>query len=379
MTAAIPQVGEQVYLGSTNALAHWYGIITDGEVPGSVTATMEWGGDQAVISLAALVGPRGPAGANAPIVKMQYGTGITDPADLPGNLLNIEADLGKSFWIGNNVYVWSGLGFEKHQMGTAGPPGPIPALTFGVQLVDPETEETKVIQSGTDLAPSIMLNLAVPEGPPGPAGPIRAAADYDNSVAPAFGDAIVWNGHKYAPSAPISMTPRMYSVPESAFTNATGLSNKIPIGAFSVPPQPFDWVPWVFGHVRALGADLSTDPFQIGCEALLGDPTSGLLISRGFGTIANWAIMQPHFSSPSNAAQAVTPENGYAVVPANHTGTQGNVYVNLANDGIAGIYTFNKSNAQLTVMCMPVAPSGSGGGGGGVPGAAITVIDGGSL
>ncbi len=380
MTAAIPQVGDQVYLGSTNALAHWYGIITDGEVPGSVCATMEWGGANAVISLAALVGPTGPAGANAPLIDMQYGTGITDPADLPGNLLNIEADIGKAYWIGNNVYVWTGFDFEQHQLGTAGPVGPVPALTFGVQLVDPETGQTNVVQTGTDLAPSVMLNLAVPAGPPGPSGPIEDAADYDNSIQPTLGDVITWNGTKYAPEAPISLIPAFYSVPESAFTSVAGLSTTIPIGAFAVPPQPYDWVPYITGHIYAIGADISLDPFMIGFEVLLGDPNSGTLVGRAFGNLANWATMVPHFSSPNNASAAVTPTNGYAVVPANHTGTEGTLYVNLANDGLAGAYLFNNTNAQLAVLCMPVSPSG-GGGGGGTNGnsGTVTIIDGGSL
>src|SRR4051812_23944815 len=112
MTMAIPQIGDQVYLGSTPALAHWFSCITDGEVPGAVTATMEWGGNDAVISLAALVGPKGDPGENAAIVKMQYGLSISSPADLPGNLMNQDFDIGKAYWIGNNVFVWTGVEFE---------------------------------------------------------------------------------------------------------------------------------------------------------------------------------------------------------------------------------------------------------------------------
>lgn len=356
MTLAVPQIGDQVYLGSTNALAHWYGCITDGEVPGSVTATMEWGGDQAVISLAALVGPRGPAGENAKIVKVQYGTGITSPADLPANLLNTDDDVGKAYWVGNIVYLWNGASFEPHQMGTQGPVGPVPDITFSVDLLDPNgVTDSYVSKSGTDENPSVGLHLKVPLGPTGPSGPIRSAVDYNNTVAPQVDDVITWNGTKYAPRAPISLIPRFYSVPEAAFTNATGFSTTIPIGSFSVPPQPFDWVPWVFGHIKAIGADLSTDPFTIGTQVLLGDATTGTLVARGFGNIATWANIQPHFSTPSNAAQAVTPDNGYAVVPANHTGTEGNLHISLANDGLAGVYTFNKANAQLSVMCIPVS------------------------
>lgn len=355
------QTGDKVYLGSTNALAHWYGIITDGELPGSVTATMEWGGEQAVLSLAALVGPQGVPGESAPIVKMQYGSLIDDPADLPTNLTDDPIDIGKTWWIGNQVYMWSGdisLGVDGYiikQMGTAGPPGPVPIITPSVTLLDPDgSENSSIVTSGTDTHPGWLLKLKVPRGEPGPAGPIRDAADYLDTVAPELNDVIAWNGTKYAPKHIDQLVPRLYSIPESAFTNTSGVSTRITIGSFNIPPQPYDWVPYIFGHIKAVGVELDTDPFTIGCEVRMGDAMSGTLVSRGFGNIASWAHIMPHFSQPGDASAAVSPDNGYAVVPANHTGNEGTVNCNLYNDGLAGLYAFNKSNAQLSCLCIPV-------------------------
>jgi hypothetical protein len=355
------QVGDKVYLGSTNALAHWYGIITDGEVPSSVTATMEWGGENAVLSLAALVGPQGVPGQSAPIVKMQYGSAIDDPADLPQNLTDDPIDIGKAWWIANEVYLWSGdpdigvNGYVVKQMGTAGPPGPVPNITPAIELIDPDdADNSEIVRSGTSLNPGWLFRIKAPAGPAGPAGPIRDAEDYDDTTAPDNGDVIAWNGVKYAPTSLDLFTPRFYSIPESAFSNTSGLSTRITIGSFQIPPQPFDWVPYIFGHVKAFGVELDEDPFTIGCEVRMGDAMAGTLVARGFGNIASWAHIMPHFSQPSSGATAVTPDNGYAVVPANHAGDEGTVNCNLFNDGLAGLYMFNKSNAQLSCMCIPV-------------------------
>lgn len=355
------QTGDKVYLGSTNALAHWYGIITDGEVPGSVTATMEWGGDQAVLSLAALVGPQGIPGESAPIVKMQYGSMIDDPADLPQNLTDDPIDIGKAWWIGNQVYMWSGDtskgigGYIVKQMGTQGAPGPIPNITPSVMLLDPDgVEASSISTSGTAANPGWLLKLKVPRGEPGPAGPIRDAADYDDTTAPDLDDIIAWNGTKYAPRSLTSLIPRLYSIPESAFTSTSGLSTRMTVGSFSIPPQPFDWVPYIFGHIKANGLELDSDPFIIGSEIRMGDAMGGRLVARGFGNSSQWATIMPHFSQPTDASAAVSPDNGFAVVPANHTGNEGTINCNLYNDGLVGLYGFNKTNAQLSCLVIPV-------------------------
>jgi hypothetical protein len=79
------------------------------------------------------------------------------------------------------------------------------------------------------------------------------------------------------------------------------------------------------------------------------------LVARGFGNSSTWTTIVPHFSMPGAPNDAITPDNNVAVVSAGATGAATTLYVNLFNDGIAGVYAFNRTNAQLSVLCIPVS------------------------
>jgi hypothetical protein len=157
---------------------------------------------------------------------------------------------------------------------------------------------------------------------------------------------------------PVSISqliPGPYSMPEGAFTSFSGISQAAAIGSFSIPPQPFPWTPIVWGHIGAFGVELSANPLMIGCEVLLGNPTTGAVVGRGFGNTLGEVNIMPHYSAPGFTGVAITPYNGVAVVPANHTNpAQGTIYVNLFNDGDIGLYVFSPTDAQLFVMLVPV-------------------------
>ncbi|SLC03796.1 Bacteriophage minor tail subunit [Mycobacteroides abscessus subsp. massiliense] len=294
------------------------------------------------------------AGLNQPPIT-GAATGGTSPA------VNVVTNQqGGTNLIGSRAYVWFGDHYRVIMMGTEGPPGPVPLITWGVELLDPDGGvESYMSQSGSPYAPSVIAHLAVPRGPQGPAGNLSQSPDVDMSNPPthlqvlAF-DANILPGGKWRPMSIGAIIPRPYTVPEAAFTNYQGISTRAPIGSFAVPAQPFPWKPIVFGHIKATGLELDSDPLIIGCEIRLGHPTSGQLIARGFGNTASWAHMMPHASSTADPTIAITPDNSYALVPANHTGMQGTLYVNLYNDGLAGAYLFNKANAQLYVQVTPV-------------------------
>lgn len=355
----MPDPGDEVYLGSVLTRMHFWGVVSDYDTPAMVTGTFEVAQNDGAVTLDALVGPQGVPGQSAPIVKMQYQSSIDDPEDLPDNLTDDDADIGKAWWVGNVVYMWDGENFVEKQMGTQGPAGPVPDITPSVQLLDPDDDdlESEIVVSGTAANPGWLLKLKAPKGPQGDNATIRDATDYDDSTAPATGQVIAWDGSNYAPQDFNPLAMRVYSVPEAAFTNFTGLATRQTIASFAVPAQEFDWQPIVFAHIKATGVELDEDPFIIGCEVRLGHPESGQLVGRGFGNISSWATVIPHFSAVGDTTKAVTPDNGVAVVPGYHTGTAGTLYVNLYNDGIGGVYTFNKSNAQMTVMVVPVSPT----------------------
>lgn len=348
--------GEDVYLGSILTNVHLWGIVSDIATPSLMSGSFEILGNDGAITLDALVGPQGVPGEAAPIVKMQYDS-IDDVGDLPQNLLDIDADIGKAWWIDNIVYVWSGTAYHAKAMGTQGPPGPVPDITPSVQLLDPDDPElvSEIVVSGTAASPGWLLKLKAPKGPQGDNATIRDAVDYDDTYPPEIGEAIVWNGTKFQALQVGDIMPRFFSVPEANFESFTGLATRQQIGAFAVPAQEFDWVPYVVGHIRTIGIELDDDPLVLGCEVRLGHPTAGTLIGRGFGNPSTWTTIVPHFSSPGSPNDAITPDNELAMVPANHTDASGTVYINLFNDGLTGAYAFNKKDAQLSVLVIPVS------------------------
>ncbi|WP_396902686.1 hypothetical protein [Mycolicibacterium sp.] len=459
-------IGEMVHLKSVLTNVHIFGVVTDGETPDQFCATLEIAGENATMSLAALVGPEGPQGQHAFALRLQKST-IDDPEDLPQNLTEADEDLGK-YWImnhfenvnaiqrititgasggtfpltynglttppisrnataatvqnaligldniggddiavdgpaggpwtvefqgpksgipqpaivtdadnltpsetaqihveelqvgetnlvGSRAYIWMGDHYRVLMMGSEGPVGPVPRITWGFELLDPDgSEETHVVQTGTAYNPSVLIRAKVPRGPRGYNATLRDATDYDNSKAPETGQVMMWNGQKWAPAWVGAIIPKPFIIPEAAFNNFEGLSTRAPIGSFAVPPLDFPWKPFVWGKIRARGLELDSDPLIIGCEVRLGHPTTGQIISRGFGNNSGWTILTPHTSTPSSPQDAMTPDNELGLVPAQHTGNEGTLYINLYNDGLTGVYLFNKTNAQLSLLAVPV-------------------------
>lgn len=349
--------GSTPYLGSVLARLHFWGVVSDLDTPGGVQGTFELADQDGAVTLDALVGPQGPAGENSPIVKMQYQSSIDDPEDLPDNLTDDPIDIGKAWWVGNIVYLWDGEYFVQKQMGTQGPPGPLPNITPVVQLLNPDDVNlsSEIVVSGTTANPTWLLKLKAPRGPKGDNATIRDATDYDDSIPPAAGQVIAWNGTDYAPADANQLVPRFFTVPQAAFTNFTGISTRQTVGSFILPSLPYDYVPIVQGHLRAVGVEVDSDPFIIGAEVRIGDAASGELVGRGFGNISTWTTIVPHASTPGSPNTAITPDNGVGVIRAYSTGAASTLFINLYNDGLAGFYTFNKNNAQLSVMCLPVS------------------------
>lgn len=343
--------GDPVPLGTFLAHVHAFGVVGTGDTPAMQVATLELVDQNAVLALDALKGDKGDKGEPADIVKLQYDSDIDDPADLPTNLTNTPADIGKAWWIGSVVYMWTGTQFVFRQMGSEGRPGPVPNITIQTELI-PETETSSVVQTGSALNPVVLFRIAAPRGPIGPAASYLAATDYVGTTPPEDGQTLTWdatnNGARFSDFA--AKHPRFYSMPEANFVNFTGMAQRQNIGSFVIEAQDYDYVPYVAGHIKAWGVELDADPLIIGVEVRLNDPISGTLIGRGFGNISNWATITPHFSTTGDPTAAVAPDNGVAQVSA---GQQATIHVNLYNDGLLGAYIFNKAGAQLSVLTVP--------------------------
>lgn len=369
----VPNVGDLVYLSQAMAKMLFYGVVTSPDSPDQFAASMELQGDTGVVSMPVLTGRPGPPGQPCFALRLQADMSINDVSELPQNLTNNEVDLGKYYVlddldidgnvIGSSAYVWFGRAWRRLQMGTPGPPGPIPIITPSVELVDPKTQTSAVITSGSSYEPSWHLKLAVPAGPPGPTATLNSAPDTDFKTRPAQpGDVLGFMGQytedgdpMWVPVSISALIPSPYSVPESAFRNTPiGLGQRIRIGQFAIPPQAFPWTPVVWGHFKAGGFELDADPLSLGCEVRLGDVEVGTVVGRGFGNSFGEINIMPHYSSPTEPSAAIAPGNGRAVVPAGHVDPAlGTLYISMASEG-ASVYSFNRRHAQLFVMVVPI-------------------------
>lgn len=359
------ELGDLVPLGQALMNFTWWGYVTDIDTPTGVWATMEAVGDEAFVTMDVLQGPRGFPGQNAPLVNILWDPDIETVEDLPEDWGIEEKNQG--FWIGDLVYIWDGVGaWIPKRPGPAGPRGATPVIS-----VEPWPEEPVLswedqllgIEPGFEIAglpETPILYMQLPQGRPGPvgpAGPIRLSADYmEPEGGPAPGSAMLWNDEeeKWEATDPFNFAPRFFTVPEGAFTNFSGIATRQQICAFQIPAMPFDYVIKVGGHIRAIGLEVDADPLIIGAEVRLGNATSGQLIGRGFGNISTWTTFTPHYSTGSSQMDAVTPDGTIGRVPKNTTGAGSTIYVNLYNDGLFGLYNFNKAGAQLDLLLIPL-------------------------
>jgi hypothetical protein len=367
--------GDSTFLANYLINTKVYAVVIEDGADQEFIATFEVQGDQGALTMAAIIGPRGPAGIDMFVLHLQT-DGVDGPSELPQSPVMQPTDLGK-FWvfddvdgegnvIGSSGYIWYGDSYRRIMMGTPGPPGPVPIITPSVALVDPATHNSEVTPGGTPLFPTMAFELAVEAGEQGPGAAIAVAPDVDLSVEPVAGDVLGFtgryttDGNHYPIWVPVSISqliPSPYSMPENAFTSFSGISQRAAIGSFQLPAQAFPWTPIIWGHIGAFGLELSANPLMIGCEVLLGNPTTGQQVARGFGNTLGEVNIMPHYSTPGTPTRAITPTNSLAVVPANHANpAQATIYVNLFNDGATGIYSFSPTDAQVFVMVVPVAP-----------------------
>jgi hypothetical protein len=361
-------VGDSVPLGTILANIHLMGIATDPSSPNMFAATLEMFGDQGVLSVPVLQGPQGAQG-NPQFALMFQHDSLTDPSQLPSSLTNTNADIGK-YWIfktidgngnvtGTSAYIWYGTQYRQLPMGSQGPPGPYPIITPNVDLIDPNLNSF-ISVSGPTSNPQWTLNLAVPQGPQGPASALASCPDVNISSPPTLGQVLGFNGQYTGGGAPIwqpmnigDIMPSPYTIPESAFTAYSGITGaRQTVCTWQAPAQHWPWQPWFIGHMDVFGLDLTiTTEALIGVEVRLNDPATGPLVAEGLATTSGLVTIVPHTSSASSPSTAMTPQNGYAQVPA---GTSPTVYVSLVNEGFATIYNYSPANSQLGMLALPV-------------------------
>lgn len=366
-----PNIGDHVYLGSvTGVTIHAYGTISDLDTPDQVQYSIEGFGSNALLDTSAIIGPPGPAGSSAPLGTRMFP--IFDSVDdLPTNLTDDDIDIGK-YWIvrqwddndppnqiGSWWYEWDGSAYNQFKMGEPGQAGPVPLVTWNFQVVDDDDinlsgADTHTVETGDDYHPTVTtwINKELIRGPQGP----NAAWDkYLEPSPPEVGDTLIWNGTKWTPTATGLLVPKFFTFPEGGFTSSSlHIGTRVPIGSCLIPPLEFDAVPYVVGHFRVTGVEFDATPGIIGVEVRLGSASAGTVVARGFGNNSGYANVIPHASTHQTKSDAITPDNGRAVIPANSTGAAATLYVNAYNDGATGLYSFDATGAQLSVQMIPV-------------------------
>jgi hypothetical protein len=363
------------YIQALLANKETYAVVSQ-KPSGALSMQGEVGPGSANQYIEPLVGPEGAAGTSQfPLLFEPVLLESTD--DLPTDLTNTAADIGRYYLIvstdgdGNvtasAAYIWYGAQFRILPFGPQGPPGPYGIIAPQVSLIG--ADETSLISvpdddEGTASNPYRMtMELSVPDGPPGTACPLAHLTDVDVlSTLPFVGQFLAYDSvsELWTPQWVGDINPLPYTIPAAAFSSYVGISfaETVTVCTFAIPPQTFEWKPLVWGQVEMWELELSTSPLQIGIEVLLGSPNPevGTLIARGFGnSVGGLVTISPHTSTPSSPSAELTPTNGVGLVPANHTGTQGTIYVNLINDGVAAIYDFNANKAQMFVLAVPAS------------------------
>jgi hypothetical protein len=362
-------VGDTVPLGTILANIHMMGVVTDPSTPNMLGATLEVFGDQGVLTVPVLQGPPGPTGQPQFALAFQNDN-LSSPSDLPSDLTDTDADIGK-YWIfetvdnngnvtGTSAYIWYGTEYRQMPMGSQGPPGPYPVITPTVSLLDSDLT-SYITVSGPASNPQWLLNLAVPQGPPGPSAALASCPDVNMSTPPISGQVLGFNGNYTLGGAPIwqpmwvgDILPAPFTIPEGAFQSYTGITQgRQTVCAWQAPAQQWPWQPFVWGQLDITGVDISLSAGGLGAEVRINDPTTGPLIGVGTATsgIDTRVTIVPHTSSSGSTSTAMTPTNGYAQVAA---GTSTTIYVNLVNNGFATLYDFAAAGSQLAMVAFPV-------------------------
>lgn len=366
----LPQIlslGDTVSLGTILANIHMMGTVTNLENLPLFSATFEAFGDQGVLNLPVLKGDKGDPGQPQFALRFQNDN-LASPSELPTDLTNSEADIGK-YWIfktvdaqgnvtGSQMYIWYGAAYRTMPVGSQGPPGPYPVITPTVKLLDPKYRSF-INVSGPKSHPRWELNLAVPHGPQGPATSIAKAPDVDMSKPPRIGQVLGFAGQYTKGGAPVfqpmsigDIMPAPYTVPQSAFHSYNGISTaKQTVCTWDMPVQDWPWKPFLWGQVEVAGFSIAAQPLLVGVEVRIGDPNNGPLVAKGIGNTSGSVTLIPRSSEDGAESRALTRDNKYARIEA---GEAQKLYVNLINEGLASVYDFEPSEAGLAMLAVPL-------------------------
>lgn len=361
---------EPILIGGRSVYLKFFAMPRNIGDPRRIEGTMTLVGSEGVLTLDALVGPQGEPGEPSPIIRPEWGSPITNVANLPALATLGSADDGRAWYINGQWHVYNHAGEEyvTVQGSIPGPPGVTPDISVTAELIEADSPvvygSIDVIESGPSNSPNFHIKIPGVPGPAGPSAAIETAADYDDSVEAETGDFLVRQSNgQWGPAAPTFYAPRKYTIPHNQFIDHTGSEARFLIASLSIPAQEFDWVPDVVGHVRLARSGLISTAqceveVRIGPTSTAGtgetSPLCGLAPHDPSALLVDAisiAHISPHFSSPGDPNRSLSPiaQAGRCTQGVGYT-----VFVFVHKVGGNGSWEFVNTDAQLRIDVCPV-------------------------
>jgi hypothetical protein len=136
-----------------------------------------------------------------------------------------------------------------------------------------------------------------------------------------------------------------YTIPQAAFANGFTLdiASWKTACTYTLPAQPWPYVPIVTGCMRVSGINLGLTPLLISAGVWAGTQSSGTQVAQGFSHLEGTVTMFPYFTT------AITPST--PIVAAN---TAQLYTIALFNNGIIAMDIFSNANAEAVIMVFPI-------------------------
>lgn len=286
---------------------------------------------------------------------------VTDRSELPSNLRDVDAGAAYADTGSKSLWIWDGTKYFEvpNFIGLRGEPGVTPRVQIG--SVTPGGQASVSVNQAASTEDVFVLDFVLPQGPAGPPGErgeegsasnVSASPDVDMSREPQPGEALTWNGLKWAPrnvlspTGPWAIGPNDFTVVEQSLIGSGDVSEKL-VASMTIPGQPFDWRPLVVSGMVKAETPIGV---QYNVEVRVGNAQQGDVIGLGVGeTYQRWdnpTVIRPYYP------QSVTPTSSYAVVKANTAVT---VYVVMKKvKGTIGAWATDREWSNLVVMAQPV-------------------------
>lgn len=363
-----------IFIGGQGVYCKFFALARNPGDPSRIEGTFTLIGGEGVLTLDALVGPQGDPGAPSPIIRPQFDSPITDPADLPDETTLDDSDNGRAWYIGGKWYVWFEGNYAVIEGSIQGPPGITPDISVTAEVVELSDNDVpgaygpiEVDESGTTTAPNFNIKIPGIPGPPGPSAAIATAADFDDSgfEVGKFVAATSALPNRYGLVSPSIIYPKLWTIPEANWIAHTGSEGRFLIASLDIPAQDYDCYPDVAGHVQIQKGALSTVQCEIEVRyGVTGNSTGETEPLCGLGPYDPGAFLLdaitiahilPHFSDASDPLRSISPDTSVARILNGNATT---FYVFVHKLGGAGTYQFTDPTAQLRLMLFPVALGG---------------------